>query len=324
MTTTERTTQQKFKHLRAYLGSQVLGQEELVQALLIGLLTDGHLILEGTPGLAKTRAVKALASGIRGEFQRIQFTPDLLPTDITGAEIFRTDQQGFEFQPGPIFSNLVLADEINRSPAKVQSALLEAMSERQVSIGRLTRTLPALFMVIATQNPLEQEGTYPLPEAQLDRFLLHVRIGFPDIDTERLILRLTRNGDAIAPPDDWQPMAMEDVMTARREIEHIHVSEAIEDYLVHLADATRRPHAYSPELDEWLAAGISPRATIALDQASRALAWLEGIDFVTPDLVQRMLPLVYRHRLTLDFRAQAQGITPDHVVSALLSSVPVS
>lgn len=318
------TTHQKFKALQQYLSSQVLGQEPLVEALILGLLTDGHLLLEGTPGLAKTRAVKALATGVQGEFQRIQFTPDLLPSDITGADIYRTDHQAFEFQPGPVFANLILADEVNRSPAKVQAALLEAMSERQVSIGRLTRPLPELFIVIATQNPLEQEGTYPLPEAQLDRFLLHVRIDFPDLETERQILRLTRNGDAIQAPDGWQPMAYADVKVARQEINDIHVSEAIEDYLVHLADATRRPDRYSAELADWLAAGISPRATIALDQTSRALAWLEGLDFVTPDLVQRLVPMVYRHRLTLDFRAQAQGVTPDHVVNALLAAVPVS
>lgn len=318
------TTHEKFKALQHYLSSQVLGQEPLVEALILGLLTDGHLLLEGTPGLAKTRAVKALATGVQGEFQRIQFTPDLLPSDITGADIYRTDHQAFEFQPGPVFANLILADEVNRSPAKVQAALLEAMSERQVSIGRLTRPLPELFMVIATQNPLEQEGTYPLPEAQLDRFLLHVRIDFPDIETERQILRLTRNGDAIQAPASWQPMAFEDVKTARQEISDVHVSEAIEDYLVHLADATRRPDRYSAELADWLAAGISPRATIALDQTSRALAWLEGLDFVTPDLVQRLVPMVYRHRLTLDFRAQAQGVTSDHVVNALLAAVPVS
>ncbi len=318
------TALHRFQSLQTYLQSQILGQEELVQALLIGLLTDGHILLEGTPGLAKTRAVKALATGIQGDFQRIQFTPDLLPSDITGAEIYQMDQNHFEFQPGPIFANLVLADEVNRSPAKVQAALLEAMSERQVSIGRNTRALPELFMVIATQNPLEHEGTYPLPEAQLDRFLLHVRIFSPDVDTERAILRLARYGDRMSAPDDWTPLNPEDVMMVRREVMDIHVASAVEDYLVHLADATRRPDRYSPELAEWLAAGISPRATLALDQSARALAWLEGADFVTPDLIQRLVPLVYRHRLTLDFRAQARGVTAEHAIDALLSAVPVS
>lgn len=318
------TALHRFQTLQTYLQSQILGQEELVQALLLGLLTDGHILLEGTPGLAKTRAVKALATGIQGEFQRIQFTPDLLPSDITGAEIYQMDQNHFEFQPGPIFANLVLADEVNRSPAKVQAALLEAMSERQVSIGRTTRNLPELFMVIATQNPLEHEGTYPLPEAQLDRFMLHVRIFSPDVDTERAILRLARHGDQMSAPDGWTALNADDVMAARKEVMTIHVAAAVEDYLVHLADATRRPERYSNELADWLAAGISPRATLALDQAARALAWLEGSDFVTPDLIQRLVPLVYRHRLTLDFRAQARGVTADHAIEALLSAVPVS
>ncbi|MCH8550632.1 MAG: AAA family ATPase [Natronospirillum sp.] len=313
----------RFQALQDYLGSAVLGQKPLTEALLLGLLTDGHVLLEGTPGLAKTRAVKALALGVQGDFQRIQFTPDLLPTDITGAEIYRADQQAFEFQPGPVFTNLLLADEINRSPAKVQAALLEAMSERQVSAGRATRPLPELFMVVATQNPLEQEGTYPLPEAQLDRFLLHVRIEHPDAETERQILRLTRHGDRLQPPER-PPLAWEDIRQAREEVATIHVAPAIEDYLVHLADATRRPGAYSNELAEWLAAGVSPRATIGLEQVCRARAWLDGMTFVTPDLVQRLLPLVYRHRLSIDFRAQARGVTADHAMDALLHAVPVS
>ncbi|TGG95743.1 AAA family ATPase [Natronospirillum operosum] len=316
-------TLSRFQQLQSYLSSSVIGQEQLIEALLLGLLTDGHVLLEGPPGLAKTRAVKALALGVRGEFQRIQFTPDLLPSDITGAEIFRADQQSFEFQPGPIFANLLLADEINRSPAKVQAALLEGMSERQVSAGRETRALPDLFMVVATQNPLEQEGTYPLPEAQLDRFLLHVRIRHPSPDTERAILRLTRHGDRLQPPPA-DPLGWPDIQAARTEVAQIHVSASIEDYLVHLADATRRPARYSNELADWLAAGISPRATIGLEQVCRAQAWLEGMDFVTPDLVQRLLPLVYRHRLSLDFRAQAQGVSIDHVIDALLHAVPVS
>ncbi len=313
----------RFRALQDYLQTAVLGQQKLNEALLLGLLTDGHVLLEGTPGLAKTRAVKALALGLQGDFQRIQFTPDLLPTDITGAEIFRSDQQVFEFQPGPVFANLLLADEINRSPAKVQAALLEAMSERQVSAGRATRPLPDPFMVVATQNPLEQEGTYPLPEAQLDRFLLQVRIGFPDIETERSILRLTRHGDRLQPPER-PPLTWDDIRTAREQVADIHVAPAIEDYLVHLADATRRPAAYSNELADWIAAGVSPRATIGLEQTCRAQAWLEGMAFVTPELVQRLLPLVYRHRIAVDFRAQARGVTPDHVMDALLHAVPVS
>lgn len=318
------SNRQRFTELQHYLTSQVLGQTDLVEALLISLLTDGHLLIEGTPGLAKTRAVKALAKGIQAEFQRIQFTPDLIPSDVTGSEIYRPDVQLFEFQSGPIFANLVLADEINRSPAKVQSALLEAMSERQVSVGRTTRPLPELFMVIATQNPLEQEGTYPLPEAQLDRFLMLVKLDFPDVDTERQILRLTRGGDAIRPPSDWQPLSATDVLSARHAVNAIHVAPAIEDYLVHLADATRRPALYDAELATWLQTGISPRATIALEHVSRALAWLNGQDFVSPDLVRRALPWVYSHRLTLNYRALAKGLTAHDVVTRLLHCVAVS
>ncbi|MFC3853129.1 AAA family ATPase [Salinispirillum marinum] len=318
------SSKQRFQELQHYLSSQVLGQTDLVDALLISLLTDGHLLIEGTPGLAKTRAVKALAKGIQAEFQRIQFTPDLIPSDVTGSEIYRPDVQQFEFQSGPVFANLVLADEINRSPAKVQSALLEAMSERQVSIGRTTRALPELFMVIATQNPLEQEGTYPLPEAQLDRFLMLVKLDFPDVETERQILRLTRGGDAIRPPTDWVPLAPADVLLAREAVNAVHVAPAIEDYLVHLADATRRPAAYDAELAEWLQTGVSPRATIALEHVSRALAWLNGQDFVSPDLVRRALPWVYPHRLTLNYRALAKGLSTDDVIDRLLHCVAVS
>lgn len=318
------TTRARFDDLKEYLSAQVLGQADLVEALIISLLTDGHLLIEGTPGLAKTRAVKALAQGIQADFQRVQFTPDLIPSDVTGSDIYRPDQQVFEFQAGPVFANLVLADEINRAPAKVQAALLEAMSERQVSVGRHTRALPDLFMVIATQNPLEQEGTYPLPEAQLDRFLLQVKLGFPDLDTERQILRLTRGGDQIQPPAHWQPLQVEDVLAARQEVNQVHVAPAIEDYLVHLADATRRPQLYDDELAQWIQAGISPRATIALEHVSRALAWLKGQNYVTPDLVQRALPWVYQHRISVHYRALANGIHADQVVARLIQCVAVS
>ncbi|MFY0665661.1 MAG: AAA family ATPase [Natronospirillum sp.] len=318
------STRARFDELKQFLSGQILGQPDLVEALIISLLTDGHLLIEGTPGLAKTRAVKALAQGIQAEFQRVQFTPDLIPSDVTGSEIYRPDQQIFEFQPGPVFANLVLADEINRAPAKVQAALLEAMSERQVSVGRTTRPLPELFMVIATQNPLEQEGTYPLPEAQLDRFLLQVKLGFPDVETERRILRLTRGGDAIEPPSDWHPLTTQDVLAARAEVNQVHVAPAIEDYLVHLADATRRPTLYDDELANYIQSGISPRATIALEHVSRALAWIKGQNYVTPDLVQRALPWVYQHRISVHYRALANGVTPDQVVARLIQSVAVS
>lgn len=308
--------------LEAWLCRQVIGQQHLVERLLIALLADGHLLVEGAPGLAKTRAIKSLAEGIEGSFHRIQFTPDLLPGDVTGTEIYRPQDGSFHFQRGPIFHNLVLADEINRAPAKVQSALLEAMAERQVSVGSDTWPLPPLFLVMATQNPIEQEGTYPLPEAQLDRFLLHVRVDYPDAAAETEILRLTRQEAAGSGGEAPDPLRQEDVFAARQEVLSLHMADAVERYLVELVVATRQPARYAEELAEWIEYGASPRATIALDRCSRALAWLRGRDFVTPDDVQAVAPDVLRHRLILGFEAEANGITPDRVIRELLARVP--
>lgn len=308
--------------LEAWLCRQVIGQQHLVERLLIALLADGHLLVEGAPGLAKTRAIKSLANGIEGSFHRIQFTPDLLPGDVTGTEIYRPQDGSFHFQRGPIFHNLVLADEINRAPAKVQSALLEAMAERQVSVGSDTWPLPPLFLVMATQNPIEQEGTYPLPEAQLDRFLLHVRVDYPDAAAETEILRLTRQEAAGSGGEAPDPLRQEDVFAARQEVLSLHMADAVERYLVELVVATRQPARYAEELAEWIEYGASPRATIALDRCSRALAWLRGRDFVTPDDVQAVAPDVLRHRLILGFEAEANGITPDRVIRELLARVP--
>ena len=308
--------------LEDWLCRQVIGQQHLVERLLIALLADGHLLVEGAPGLAKTRAIKSLAEGIEGSFHRVQFTPDLLPGDVTGTEIYRPQDGSFHFQKGPIFHNLVLADEVNRAPAKVQSALLEAMAERQVSVGSETWPLPALFLVMATQNPIEQEGTYPLPEAQLDRFLMHVRVDYPDAAAETEILRLTREeagGDSARPP---ALLSQEQVLAARREVLGLHMADAVEQYLVQLVVATRRPGDYAAELAEWIEFGASPRASIALDRCSRALAWLRGRDFVTPDDVQAVAPDVLRHRLILGFEAEANGISPDRVIRELLARVP--
>tara|TARA_R100000900_G_scaffold15508_1_gene13638 strand:- start:182924 stop:183880 length:957 start_codon:yes stop_codon:yes gene_type:complete len=308
--------------LEDWLCRQVIGQRHLVERLLIALLADGHLLVEGAPGLAKTRAIKSLAEGIEGSFHRVQFTPDLLPGDVTGTEIYRPQDGSFHFQKGPIFHNLVLADEVNRAPAKVQSALLEAMAERQVSVGSETWPLPALFLVMATQNPIEQEGTYPLPEAQLDRFLMHVRVDYPDAAAETEILRLTREeagGDSARPP---ALLSQEQVLAARREVLGLHMADAVEQYLVQLVVATRRPGDYAAELAEWIEFGASPRASIALDRCSRALAWLRGRDFVTPDDVQAVAPDVLRHRLILGFEAEANGISPDRVIRELLARVP--
>jgi MoxR-like ATPase len=281
------------------------------------------LLVEGAPGLAKTRAIKSLADGIEGSFHRVQFTPDLLPGDVTGTEIYRPQDGSFNFQKGPIFHNLVLADEVNRAPAKVQSALLEAMAERQVSVGSQTYPLPELFLVMATQNPIEQEGTYPLPEAQLDRFLMQVNVGYPDAAAETQILKLTRaeasNQTSAAP----NLLSQETIFNARKETLAMHMSEPVEQYIVQLVIATRNPELYSQELASWIEFGGSPRATIALDRCSRAYAWLRSEDFVSPDDVQAIAADVLRHRLLLSFEAEANGITPDQVINELLALVPV-
>ncbi|MFT6287480.1 MAG: MoxR-like ATPase [Alcanivorax sp.] len=309
--------------LEDWLSQQIIGQSHLVQRLIIALLADGHLLVEGAPGLAKTRAIKSLADGLECSFHRIQFTPDLLPGDVTGTEIYRPQEASFHFQKGPIFHNLVLADEVNRAPAKVQSALLEAMAERQVSVGSETYELPPLFLVMATQNPIEQEGTYPLPEAQLDRFLLHVTVGYPNAAAETEILRLTRaeaNSEATAVPE---PLSQEAIFSARQELLSMHMADAVEEYIVQLVIASREPAQYSEELASWIEFGGSPRATIALDRCSRAHAWLRGQDYVSPDDVQAVAADVFRHRLLLSFEAEANGITADRVISELLKLVPV-
>jgi MoxR-like ATPase len=309
--------------LEDWLSSQIIGQSHLVQRLIIALLANGHLLVEGAPGLAKTRAIKTLADGVEGSFHRIQFTPDLLPGDVTGTEIYRPQEANFHFQKGPVFHNMVLADEVNRAPAKVQSALLEAMAERQVSVGTQTYPLPELFLVMATQNPIEQEGTYPLPEAQLDRFLMHVNVDYPDANAEMEILRLTRaeaSHKTALPP---QPLRQESVFAARQEVLAMHMSNPVEQYIVQLVIASRKPGGYSQQLAGWIEYGGSPRATIALDRCSRAHAWLRGQDYVSPDDVQAVAADVLRHRLILSFEAEANGVTPDQVIRELLALVPV-
>jgi len=315
--------QEAFKQLRLWLEGQVIGQQKFVERLLIALLADGHLLVDGAPGLAKTKAIKCLGEGIQGDFHRIQFTPDLLPGDVTGTDIFRPEDGSFRFQQGPIFHNLVLADEINRAPAKVQSALLEAMAERQVSVGRTSYELPELFLVMATQNPIEQEGTYPLPEAQLDRFLLYVKIDYPDIDAERKILALARREASASPDTPQRILSQEEIKKSRQEVMQIHMAPSVEEYIVQLVLASRNPQNYSEKLASWIEYGASPRATIALDRCSRALAWLRGRDFVSPDDVQEVVHDILRHRLILSFEAEANGITTDHVIDSLLHHVPV-
>jgi MoxR-like ATPase len=313
-----------FSSLKEYLSQQIIGQQALVENLLIALLANGHLIVEGPPGLAKTRAINSLADGVEADFHRVQFTPDLLPADLTGTDIYRPEDGTFVFQPGPLFRNLVLADEINRAPAKVQSALLEAMAEGQITVGRHTYPLPDLFLVMATQNPIEQEGTYPLPEAQLDRFLMHIEIDYPNAESELEILKLNR-GEAInRVKKSVSEISQADIFTAREQVMKIHMSDAIEKYIVDLIMATRQPEKYDDKLKQWLAFGASPRATIALDRCARARAWLQGRDFVGPEDVQAVFHNVLRHRLLLTYQAEAEGINSHQLLDHLLSLVAVS
>ena len=289
---------------------------------MIALLADGHLLVEGAPGLAKTKAIKTLSEGMDADFHRVQFTPDLLPADITGSDIYRPQEGTFEFQAGPLFHNLVLADEINRAPAKVQSALLEAMAERQISVGKNTYPLPELFLVMATQNPIEQEGTYPLPEAQMDRFLMHIMVDYPAPETERMILNLSRQEALKAEQTGVEALTQETLFEARKQVLAVHMAEPVEEYLVQLILATRNTSTYGGDLALWLDFGASPRATIALDRCSRALAWMEGRDFVTPDDIRAVAQDVLRHRLILSFEAEAAGITANQVIDKLLATVP--
>ncbi|HEY7840850.1 MAG TPA: MoxR family ATPase [Gammaproteobacteria bacterium] len=315
----------EIRQLRTWIASRIVGQEVLVRRLLTALLADGHLLVEGAPGLAKTRAVKVLSEGIECDFHRIQFTPDLLPADLTGTEIYRPQEGSFHFQQGPLFHNLILADEINRAPAKVQSALLEAMAERQITVGRQTYRLPELFLVMATQNPIEQEGTYPLPEAQLDRFLMHVRIHYPNPDEERRIVQLARGEAHRQPPQDVsrRRISQEAVFSAREEALSVYMAENLEKYLIQLVLATRNPGAYGADLASWLQYGASPRASIYLDRCARVNAWLDGRDFVGPEDIQAMAPDVIRHRLILNYEAEAEGVTADRVISELITRIAV-
>ena len=315
-----------FAGLRADIEARIVGQGSLVERLLIALLAEGHLLVEGAPGLAKTTAIKHLASRIEGDFQRVQFTPDLLPGDLTGTDVYRPETGGFEFQAGPLFHNLVLADEVNRAPAKVQSALLEAMGERQITVGTRTYGLPDLFLVMATQNPIEQEGTYPLPEAQMDRFLMHVRVGYPAAAAERSILKIAqaeagrRRAAALAPEI---LVTSSQVFAARAEALALHMAPNLEEYLVQLVLATRDPSPYGDDLERLVDYGASPRGTIALDSCSRAHAWLRGADFVTPQDVHAVVFDVLRHRVLMSYEAEAEGMDADRFVDLLLKRVPM-
>jgi MoxR-like ATPase len=321
---TEKTALAAVRRLQQQLEARIIGQPALVERLLIALLSGGHVLVEGAPGLAKTRAIKALAAGLQADFHRIQFTPDLLPADLTGSDVFRPEDGSFRFLHGPIFHNLLLADEINRAPAKVQSALLEAMGEGQVTVGAKSYPLPPLFLVMATQNPIEQEGTYPLPEAQLDRFLFHIRVDYPERSASRDILRLVR-AEAMGEAETTEPgetLAQALVFAARDEVLRLHLAEAVEDYIVALVEASRDPAAYGAELTGWVRWGASPRGAIGLERAARAHAWLAGREFVTPEDVQAIAPDTLRHRILLDYEAQADGITAQRFIEELLARVP--
>ncbi|MBB3105105.1 AAA family ATPase [Azomonas macrocytogenes] len=314
--------------LQANIAEAVLGQEQVIRHVLLALLANGHLLLEGLPGLAKTRTVKALARQLDAKMSRIQFTPDLLPSDITGAEVLHQldGQNQIRFQPGPLFGSIILADEINRAPAKVQAALLEAMEERQITVAGQSHPMSELFMVLATQNPIEQEGTYPLPEAQMDRFLMKVQLDYPAPADESQVLRLLREEEQQARLDMTSASACLDpaaIFAARRELSGVHVAESIDRYLIDLVNATRHPIDYDADLARWIAIGTSPRGGIGLDRTARAHAWLEGQDFVTPDDVRAVLHPVLRHRLRLSYDAVADGVNADQVLDRLLDKVAI-
>ncbi|MCP5544708.1 MAG: MoxR family ATPase [Akkermansiaceae bacterium] len=303
------------------MNAAVIGQETVVERILVALLANGHLLMEGLPGVAKTRSIKTLSKLVESDFSRVQFTPDLLPSDVSGSDIYREQTGSFDFQPGPIFGNLILADEINRAPAKVQAALLEAMEERQITVAGTTHKLPELFLVLATQNPIEQEGTYPLPEAQMDRFLLYVHVPYPPPENEGAILRLVRGEKAGTTSDPPPAIPQELIFAARKEVNAVHVAEAAERYIVDLVIATRQPEKLGGDIAKWIRLGASPRGTIALDAASRAHAWLKGQDFVSPENIRAVAPACLAHRIHLSYQAEAAGVTRSEVVDALLEKI---
>lgn len=320
------TAIKKFQELELHASGLIIGQSELINRMLIAILCDGHLLVEGAPGLAKTRAIKVISDSIEGTFNRIQFTPDLLPADLTGTEVYRPQEGKFEFREGPLFHNLILADEINRAPAKVQSALLEAMEERQITVGDKSYKLSKLFLVMATQNPIEQEGTYPLPEAQLDRFLLHVEIGYPTVEDERKILSLNRDEARDSKNESFIPETLLSeiaILEAREAILNLHLSDELEQYIVDIVTSTRDPGKVDSQLDGQVLYGASPRACMGIDRAARAYAWLKGKDYVGPEDIQEVTYDVLRHRLVLSFEAEAEGVTPNKIIEGILNGVGV-
>jgi MoxR-like ATPase len=312
-----------FDPVRKHLTSRIIGQQELIDTILISLLSEGHVLVEGMPGLAKTTTIKSLGEVIQGDCHRIQFTPDLLPTDLIGTDIYRHERGEFEFRPGPIFHNILLADEVNRAPAKVQSALLEAMAEHQVTVGQKTYPLPSLFMVLATQNPIEQEGTYHLPEAQLDRFVMHAWVDYPNREEELAILSLDSEHQISPPPTPESVLSQDDLFRARREVAKLYLDPKLNNYIVDLVQASRNPRPYDESLARWCRFGASPRATIALARCARARAWLSGDEFVAPHHIQAVAPGILRHRVILTFEGEAEGITTNEFVKRLLQVVAI-
>jgi len=316
-------TPEDLKPVRDHIASRIIGQQRFVDSMLICLLSDGHLLVEGMPGLAKTTAIKAMAEAVEGDFHRIQFTPDLLPSDLIGTDIYRHEKGEFEFRPGPLFHNVVLADEVNRAPAKVQSALLESMAEHQITVGQRTYPLPKLFMVLATQNPVEQEGTYHLPEAQLDRFLMEAVVDYPTREEELKILELDLQQQKISYTAPSKPLSQAELFAMRRDVTNLYLDPKLNNYIVDLIQATRNPKVYDPDLARWCRFGASPRASIALARCARARAWMDGDQFVAPHHIQAVAPEILRHRLLLTFEAEAEGITTDEFINRLLNLVAI-
>jgi MoxR-like ATPase len=318
------TPYESIQLLQKKMNASIIGQENIVERLIIGLLANGNLLVEGLPGLAKTRAVRGMASAIESKFSRIQFTPDLLPSDVTGSENMYEEngEYKFRFEEGPIFGNIILADEINRAPAKVQAAMLEAMEERQVTVAGKTHKMPKLFIVMATQNPIEQEGTYPLPEAQKDRFLMHVNITYPDKASEIEVIRLVRGEKSGTVQNDKDELISQElIFAARDEIAKVKSSEIVEQYIVDLTFATRYPEKYDEKLASYIDVGVSPRASLGLDQCSRVYAWLQGRDYTTPDDVRAVLHDVFRHRVTPSYEAQSERVSNDEIIDIILGLV---
>ncbi len=316
-------TPEDLKPVRDHIASRIIGQQRFVDSMLICLLSDGHLLVEGMPGLAKTTAIKAMAESVEGDFHRIQFTPDLLPSDLIGTDIYRHEKGEFEFRPGPLFHDVLLADEVNRAPAKVQSALLESMAEHQITVGQRTYPLPKLFMVLATQNPVEQEGTYHLPEAQLDRFLMEAVVGYPTREEELKILELDLQQQKTSYTAPSKPLSQTELFAMRRDVANLYLDSKLNNYIVDLIQATRNPKVYDPDLARWCRFGASPRASIALSRCARARAWMDGDQFVAPHHIQVVAPEILRHRLLLTFEAEAEGITTDEFINRLLNLVAI-